>query len=88
MLDTAAHPAGRDYLDHHPPPTGLAEPWRFQPQSLHALDMPDLGHGLTAVTAEEVSMLAHRAAFSALIGIESSASRARSSFGSRPSVVR
>ncbi len=52
VFDAAGRPAGRGDLDDHPPPAGLAEPWRFQQPGLDAGVVPAVGQRPPAPVAE------------------------------------
>ena len=88
VRDAARGPAARRHLHHHPAPALRTVPRRLQLQPPGAGLMRPPGQEQTAMPAEGGHGRRHRAALSALTGICRSASSARSSFGSRPSVVR
>jgi hypothetical protein len=83
--DAAGFPSGRDYLYDHPPLTLRAVAWRFQFSRSFA---GSVFAAVERVAAAITVGVGHMFFASALIGIFSSFSMARSASAGRPKVVR
>jgi hypothetical protein len=92
MFDTDRAPPSRQDLDPHAAPAPIAEPWWFQDPRPLAFGVIGAAIAIAVVEAGAAPVAparrGHSVAESALTGIDSSASSARSALAGRPSVVR
>lgn len=88
MLDASSVPAARKDFHDEPSSALGTKARRFESAGVATALVVDVRHGYAAAVAEDTRLHGHSAADNALIGMDNSSSNAKSSDGSRPSVVR